>query len=415
MVNLASIDFDNVKSTSRTNSTWQNRADLSIAHGALTNSKRPESLVKGVYPTHLTRGQGAYVWDTDGKKYVDFICGLGSSILGYGNEEIAEAIYLRAKQGTVLSLGTDLEVKVAERVKELFPFIDLLRFLKTGTDACNAAIRIARTYTNRSLVLSEGYHGWGDDFVRLTPPALGVPLAYSSEKLSPDLSNITPDVAAVIIEPINTDNSTERVEWLRLLREKCTKTGTVLIFDEVITGFRFPRLSVSQYYGITPDLICLGKAMANGLPISVVGGKRNIMNCDQYFVSSTFAGDTVSLTAAQKTMQLITTKHSVDQLWESGKRFIQVFNTFHDGLKIEGYSTRGIFKGDEMVKALFFQEACKAGFLFGPSFFFNFAHISLSDQVLNSCRDILLRIKTGSVKLQGELPKTPFAQKVRTK
>lgn len=117
-----------------------------IAHTALTNSKRAECFVKGVYPTHLTKGHGCHVWDTQGNQYVDFICGLGSNILGYANAEVNEAIFKAARDGANLSLGTPLEMELADRLKGLFPFVDRWRFLKTGSDACSAAIKIARAY-----------------------------------------------------------------------------------------------------------------------------------------------------------------------------------------------------------------------------------------------------------------------------
>jgi glutamate-1-semialdehyde 2,1-aminomutase len=404
-----------MSTASEVNSTWQNRAELSIAHGALTNSKRPECLVKGVYPTHLTRAQGAWVWDASGKSYIDFICGLGSSILGHGHVEVAGEVSRRAFSGPSFSLGTTLEVETAEKVKELFPFIDLVRFLKTGTDACTAALRIARTYRKKGMVLTEGYHGWSDEFVSLTPPAHGVYSEHMIDRLE-TITQIDHDTAAVIIEPIMTDAGSDRIRFLHALRDQCDKTGALLIFDEVITGFRHPKFSASRHYGVTPDLICLGKAMGNGMPISVVGGKREIMNSGEYFVSSTFAGETLSLAAALKTMTLLQTKYDLSYLWGRGDYFQRRFNELYPaGLKIEGYPTRGVFKGDAMVKALFFQEACRAGLLFGPSFFFNFSHIDHTEMVLNTCQDILVRIKTGSVSLLGEMPKTPFAQQLREK
>lgn len=396
------------------NSTWRNRSELSIAHGALTNSKRPSCLVDGVYPTHLKHGQGAVVQDSYGKHYIDFICGLGSSILGYGHTEVTAAIAERAAKGTALSLATELEVETAEKVKEIFPFIERLRFLKTGTDACVAALRIARTATGKARVLTEGYHGWADEFVSLTPPALGVYGAFPIEKLTA-ISDIDFDTAAVIVEPISIDYSVPRIQWLKELRQACDRTGTLLIFDEVITGFRTPKMSMSRYLGVTPDLICLGKAMGNGMPISVVGGSQRIMEAGEYFVSSTFAGETLSLAAALKTMTLLQTKYDLEHLWEKGAAFQEAFNSlWPEKLRIAGYPTRGVFQGDEMTKALFWQECCRAGILFGPSWFFNFAHVDLTDAVLGTCRDIMTRIKTGSVKLEGELPKAPFAQKVRS-
>lgn len=392
---------------------WHLRALDCIAHSALTNSKRPECLVKGVYPTHLSEGHGCCVLDSQGKQYIDFICGLGSNILGYGNEEIARTIYNRATKGCTLSLGTVLEVQVAEKVKEIVPWVTHLRFLKTGSDACQAAIRIARTKTGRTQVLSQGYHGWDDEFVSLTPPALGVP-KHDNIRALKDLDDITLNTAAVIVEPVMTDMSDARRIWLQALREKCTKLSVILIFDEIITGFRVPKFTLSNYWAIEPDLICLGKAMANGMPLSVVAGKESLMNCDEYFVSSTFAGETLSLAAGLKTMQLLQTKYRIEELWIRAEKFLVDFNLLAPQLiRIDGYPTRGVFRGTELTKALFWQEACKAGILFGPSWFFNFAHREKTAFVLSTARDILSRISTGSVKLEGELPKTPFAQKQR--
>lgn len=395
---------------------WDKRERECIAQGALTNSKRPSCLVRGVYPTHLKRGLGCHVWDMQGKQYVDFIGGLGCNILGYANQEVNAAVMERLNLGTTLSLATYLEVECAEKVKEIFPFIDRVRFLKTGTDACNAAIRIARAYTGRQAVYSAGYHGWGDEFVSLSSPAVGVTHTAGAQMhaLDPEFRGLS-CAAAVIVEPIMTEMSDARLEWLKDLRDKCTEKGALLIFDEVITGFRFPKLSVSNYYGITPDLICLGKAIANGLPLSVVGGKKEIMECGEYFVSSTFAGETLSLVAAIKTMTLLqTNKYDLSHLWEKGQQFITQFNAIApESVLIEGYPTRGRLLGELLPKALFMQEACRAGILMGPSWFFNFKHIDVMDAVLNTCRDIMTRIKTGSVRLEGELPVSPFSQKMR--
>lgn len=393
--------------------TWQNRADYAIAHGALTNSKRPSCFVEGVYPTHLTHGQGAFVWDTDKKKYIDFICGLGSSILGYADAGVTKAVAEYAAKGPTLPLSSTLEVEVAEQVKAVFPFIDKLRFLKTGSDACSAAIKIARAYTGRDLVLSANYHGWSDDFVSLTPPALGVPKRDFVRSLDENIDN----AAAVIVEPIVTTDDDARRQYLTDLRYRCDKTRTVLIFDEVITGFRVPLNSVTKYYGVTPDLICLGKAIANGFPLSVVGGRRDLMDCGEYFISSTFSGEMCSLAAAKETIRQLTTKRDLRLLWEKGKQFQASFNSiWSDGVWIEGYPTRGVFRAkDELTKALFFQECCLAGILVGSSFFFNYAHCEevVYATALQLFRDIVLRIKTGGIELKGSMPRSPFAQQMR--
>jgi glutamate-1-semialdehyde 2,1-aminomutase len=395
---------------------WHRRAQGCIGQSYLTNSKRPESLVKGVFPTHVARGQGCYLWDHNGKKYLDFICGLGTNILGYGHERINQAITTELRHGYSHSLATHHEIEAAEKIKELFPFIDAVKFLKSGSEACSAAVRIARAATGRDIVLSEGYHGWHDDFVSLSPPATGVPRepfwTRAIDKLG--VHPLDSRVAAVIVEPVITDYSRDRIEWLKQLRADCTKHGALLIFDEVITGFRFPKYSVASWCGITPDLIVLGKALANGMPLAAVGGKFPVMNCGEYFVSSSYAGETLSLVAAKATMTLLQTKYELPWLWKQGQTFLDEFNAMWPGnLWIEGYPTRGVLKGEPLTRALFQQECAKAGILIGPSPFFNFPLADEWKDAMHAMNGIVMRLKCGQVQLEGELPKSPFAQRVR--
>lgn len=390
------------------------RAQECIAQGSLTNSKRPESLIMGVYPTHMQSGKGCYMYDVHNRRYIDYITGLGTNLFGYANPTINMAVKHQLDYfGPVLSLATVRELEAAEMLKSMFPFIDCVKYLKTGTEACMAAVRIARAKTGRKHVLTEAYHGWSDEFVFQTPPAIGVPSADYMNKLSD--FDIDESIAAVIVEPVVTDMSTERIEWLKKLREDCTKHGVLLIFDEIITGFRFPRFSVSSYLGITPDIICLGKAIGGGMPLAAVGGKYDVMNGAEYFVSSTFAGDPVALAASKAVMDMLLKKKAdIDWLWERGQEFLDQFNAlWPEKIRIEGYPTRGIFKGDDMVKGLLWQEACKAGILFGPSWWMNFPLVEETHSVISTCKDIINRIQNNQVTLEGSLPRSPFAQRSR--
>lgn len=390
------------------------RAEMSIAQGALTNSKRPESFIKGVYPTHFMFGAGASLYTQENRRYLDYCGGLGANLFGYGNIEIANAVFSGFTRGPCMSFSSHLEVELAETLKELFRFVDLWKFTKTGTEACNASLKIARAYTGRTLVLSEGYHGWNDEFVSLTPPALGVP-AQSNIKLLKDNWELIKEAAAVIVEPVITDWSNERAEFLRKLREECSKHGTVLIFDEIITGFRFKKFGVCNYFGIDPDLVLLGKALGGGAPIAAIGGKKDLMS-GEYFVSGTYFGELGSICAALKVISLLrmaNTRYSIDDLWNSGQHFLDQFNTLDPDVQIKGYPTRGAFSGDQLKKALFWQEACKAFILFGNSWFFNFALPSRTDETMAVCRDIFSKINCGSVILEGEMPSSPFAQRSR--
>ncbi len=401
----------------RTNMAMHRRAQECIAQTYLTNSKRAESHVKGVYPTHVARGQGPFLFDHQGNKYLDFVCGLGTNLLGYGNDRVSQAISRELRNGFSHSLATHHELETAEKAKELFPFVDCWKFLKSGSEACSAALRIARAATGRECVLSEGYHGWHDPFVSLTVPALGVP-RWPSVSANPMFKLNSPQqigqgIAAVIVEPVITDASPLRKAFLEELRERCTQCGTLLIFDEVITGFRWPKFSVAADWNITPDLIVLGKAMGGGLPLAAVGGKYDVMNSKDYFVSSSYAGETLSLVAAKEVMTLLQTRYEISQLWEAGQAFTQQLNAIWPAFRLDGYPTRGVFTGDPLVKALFFQECCDAGLLFGPSWFLSFAHLGEMAGVLDVCRDVLTRIRAGSVKLEGQMPQSPFAQRQR--
>lgn len=393
---------------------FHRRSKEAIAHGALTNSKRPECLVEGVYPTHLVSGLGGTVKDLAGNSYVDYICGLGTNLFGYANGEIEAAIIKRLSLGTSLSLGTPLEVEMAEKVKEILPWVERVRFLKTGSEACLAAIRIARAATDRPQILTSGYHGWGDPFVSTTKPGLGLKDQFRIETLTA-LEQIGPSTAAVIIEPVELDYSPKRIEVLRDLKARCREMGALLIFDEIITGMRFKKFTVSNATGIEPDIICLGKAIAGGMPLSVVAGKKDVMECAQYFVSSTFAGETLSLAAGIKTIELLQKKYKIDELWSVGRGFYDFFNSFNPSLiHLNGYPVRGRFAASSPeTLGVFFQECALAGLLVGPSFFICFSHLDNVDWSLSTLRDIINKIEHQKPPLVGKLPESPFAQKVR--
>jgi glutamate-1-semialdehyde 2,1-aminomutase len=387
------------------------RSLKSIAQGALTNSKRPESFVLGMYPTHMVKGDGCHLFDEKGSKYIDYICGLGSNLLGYGNDKIAQYIYQYYKSGSNLSLSSILEVEYAELIKNVFP-VNKIKILKTGSEACSAALKIARGYNQKSIVLSEGYHGWHEEFNSLTSPAIGCVNNFQIQKFQ-ELNDLESGrISAFILEPINTDFSKDRCDFLYQVAEKCKKNNIVLIFDETITGCRVPKLSVARYLGIDPDILILGKAIGGGMPLSIVGGKKEIMDGSEYFVSSTFAGDRVSM-AASFCFIIELLKMNITDLFERGNNFREILNSYYPEFQLNGYGTRGVFDTNLVIKAMFFQEAIKAKILFGPSWFYNFHHKDYDDIVLNTCKDILKKINNRQVILTGKLPKSPFAQKVR--
>lgn len=394
------------------NLSWQDRARQSIAQGALTNSKRPQCFIEGVYPTHIQRGYKCYLIDVDGNKYVDYVCGLGTNWFGYGNRQISSALERAISTGAVYSLASPDEVRFAEAIKCKFPFIEKIKILKEGSAGCSAAIKIARAYTGREYVLSEGYHGWHDDFVQLTPPAHGVIADNKTLFYRDDVEHsFLEQCAAVIVEPVVTDHGEKRRIWLQRLKEKCDKAGCLLIFDETITAYRFADYSVAKHWNIYPDIWIGGKALGGGLPISVVGGSAKVMDCD-YFVSSTWAGDIVAIKAAYKSLELLTNAYHPNNVWPNGEEFLSRFNTLHPQLKIVGYPTRGSFLINNFY-TLFIQEMCLAGVLFGPSWFYNLDLMIEMDNVIGLGKEVVKRISQGKIGLKGKPPQSAFSSLAR--
>ena len=402
MMESQSLDF----------SAWRH-AQKCIAQGSLTNSKHPRSHVMGAYPTHVTNGERCYLYDTAGNRYIDYICGLGTCLVGYNNATIVEAITSAARAGISHSLPSTFELDAADSIKAIIPWVERVKFTKTGTESCMASLIMARAATGRRKVLTKGYNGWSPEFTTLTPPHRGC-LKYDDIERLEEIEQIDGDVAAVIVEPILLDDSRANREWLREVRDACDYHGVVLIYDETICALRVPKLSVSEYYKIRPDLLIMGKALGGGAAISCVCGKAEIMDGD-YFVSGTFAGETIGLAAAKATIGLVTRKpdYYVDNLWRAGANFMDEFNAVWEGVQLKGYPSRGRFIGEPLHLALFFQEMVTAGVLFGPSWFFNQHLEAETKNVINIATDVLIRIKEDRVQLRGEMPRSPFAMKVR--
>jgi len=399
------------------------QSNANIAQGALTNSKHWDRFVKGVYPTHVISGSGSVLHTRDNKRYIDFICGLGCNLFGYGNEKIRQHVLQFSFHGESHSLPSTHELDASERVKEMWPFIEKVKFLNDGSSACTAATIIARAYALKkwgklkTQIYSAGYHGWHPEFVSLTPPGNGVCDHRHIRKLPYHYENeIIPEAtAAIIIEPVELDDSRARIEWLKRLRTFCDAFKIVLIFDEVITGMRYPKYSVSSFYEIYPDLILLSKAIANGDKIAVVGGKSEIMD-NEYFISGTFHGHTPSLIALERTiaMAMHDGGYDMEYLKEESIEFVTKLNEItRPNFWIDGWGSRGAFKGDKKAIAIFWQEMVKAGFLFGPSLFTNFDLIPHFADVLTLAQNIK-NVGYAKIKLEGNMPSSPFSAKQRT-
>jgi len=394
------------------NKPWDLRASECFGHNCTTYSKRSDQFVKGIYPTHITRVMRNRLVDTDDKAYIDFTCGLGSNLIGWQNN---------------FGLPTTLEVEAAELVKSKFKLIERLKFLKTGSEACQAAVRIARAYTNKKVVLGIGYHGWHNIFIAQENPGLGCvnEFYYKTNDLdslihrlkqevaptqisTDDIKEINfSDIAAVIIEPVMLDLNVKNK--LQEIRDLCTKHKIILIFDEVITGCRVPKYCIAQYFDIIPDLIVLGKALSNGYPLGIVGGKKELFE-PAYFISSTFAGESSALESLIKTLNWVTPS-KLNELWKQGKEFIREMNSYLKAVDLElyGLPTRFTWKGNETNRAIMWQELCKSGILFGKGSWINFQHFGKKNFLTKTLRCTKAIVECFSTyKLEGELPQEVF-------
>lgn len=288
------------------------RAEQTIPLGSQTFSKSRTQYPVGISPHFIERAKGAYVWDLDGNKYIDLVNSLASVTLGYGDEDVNDAVRKQLERGVSFSLPGTLEAEVAELIVQLVPCAEMVRFGKNGTDATSAAIRLSRAYTGRDHIAVCGYHGWQDWYIGSTTRDKGVPKAVSElthkflyndiESLSSILQAHSGEVAAVIMEPMN--SQWPEPGFLEEVRRITTMAGVILIFDETITGFRFSRGGAQEFFGVIPDLSTFGKGMANGFPLSAVVGSRNIMmEMEEIFFSGTFGGELLSLSAAKIVLQ----------------------------------------------------------------------------------------------------------------
>ena len=380
----------------RQSNDYKRRAESVIPSCTQTFSKGPTQFVQGVAPAFLNRGEGSHVWDVDGHEYIDYPMALGPIILGYNYQPVTSAVLEQMGNGTIFTLPHPLEVEVAEMLVESIPCAEMVRFGKNGSDATSGAVRAARAYTGREIIVCCGYHGWQDWYIGTTSRNLGVPKAvreltipfeYNNlESLKRIFANHPEQVAAVIMEPVGVKEPIDG--FLKQVQELARSEGSLLIFDEVITGFRLALGGAQEYFGITPDLACVGKGMANGYPISAVVGRRQIMEVfDEIFFSFTFGGETLSLAAAKATITEMRRKDIHAHLWEQGRRLKDGYNKISRENDLGPFTecvglpprTLVVFR-DEcggnslLLKSLFQQECIKRGVLFTGGHNISFSH-----------------------------------------
>jgi glutamate-1-semialdehyde 2,1-aminomutase len=330
-----------------------------------TGSKRPEALFGTAagpdLPTRMTRSSGCRVWDERGREYVDYLMGLGAVALGYAHPEVTRAAQDAAADGVVSGLPPAMELEVAELICGLMPWIEQVRFLKTGAEAVAAAVRISRTATGRELVLGCGYHGWLDWCQ--APGARGVPTAttavfaelpFNDTKATISLIRANAArLAAVVVEPVIA--AAPDPEWLGALRVETARAGAILVLDEIKTVGRVAVGGAAERWDIRPDLVVMGKAIANGFPLAVVGGRAEVMESAAHtWISSTLAAETVSLAATRATLGVMQRERVPEHLARIGGR---LFDGFRDTAARHPVHLRGVAGLPEMCFLQFADEA----------------------------------------------------------
>ena len=418
---------------------WQ-RATKVIHGGTQTASKNPDQFVHGVYPIYLQSGKGSHVFDVDGHEYIDYPCALGAIFLGHGYAPVVEAIQKQAQEGIIFSLIHPLEVELAELLVGAIPGAEKVKFFKNGADATNAAVRIARAYTGREKIAFCGYHGWQDWFIISTEKNKGVPKALKEyihkfeynklETLQKIFDDNKGQIAAVIMEPMTFDEPKDN--FLEKVKDLARQQGALLIFDEMVTGFRFGLGGAQAHFGVIPDLSSFGKSVANGMPLSITVGKEEIMSkTEDLFMSTTFGGEAVSLAAAVATIKEMKQKDVVGHIWKMGAKFKEGYNSLAKNIGVNtesnGYPPlqRLFFKDAQgkvsvEIKSLFLQETIKRGVLLGNVVIFNYSHTEEDiDKTLQACEASLRIIKEATEKgnvtdlIEGKLAGEVFRQKAQ--
>ncbi len=359
-----------------------------------TFSKSYLQFIKGRSPLFAARALGAYLWDVDGNRYLDMINGLLPVVLGYQYPAVDRAITSQLKKGITFSLSCPSEYELAQLLIKHIPSAEMVRFGKNGSDVTTGAVRVARAYTGREHVAVCGYHGWHDWYIGATARNLGVPKSTRALTHKFEYNNVDSlkqimkrhKLAAVIMEPMSYEEP--RAGFLKEVARVTRKHGALLIFDEVICGFRYSLGGAQKLFGVTPDLSTFGKSMANGMPISVLAGRRKYMKVvDDIFYSFTNGGEVLSIAAAVATIREMEKKNVIGYIWKLGKKLQDGTNRLlkkhglSDFIKVQGKPCWQVFiiKGsggysDLQIKTYLQQEILQAGCLWYGQHNMSFSH-----------------------------------------
>lgn len=344
------------KSIKRSLELWA-EAEKLIPGGSQLISRRPQMFAFGVTPIFAERAEGAYFWDVDGNRYLDMTMSVGAVLLGYCDSDVEKAVDEQQRKSTIFSILHPVEIEMAKLLTEIIPCGEMVRFGKSGGEANAVAVRIARAFTGRDKVAFCGYHGWHDWYLsaNLAGPtsldshllpgvnARGIPKVLLGTSLPFEYNNIDSlkkifeenrgEIACVIMEASRIQLPGEG--FLQQIRNITRENGSLLIFDEVVTGFRLSLGGAQQLYGVTPDLATYGKTIANGYPLTAITGRREVMEISKdLFISSTFWDDNCSLAAGVATVKKMKRERVSEQVTARGRQYMKEWQRLADRLKI---------------------------------------------------------------------------------
>ena len=387
-----------------------------IPLGSHTLSKSTMQWSIGAVPLFLDSGKGCEVTDMDGNRFIDYGMALGPFILGYADDDINAAVVKQLEKGTMFTLSSPIEAYAAQAIIDNVPCAEMVRFGKNGTDATSTAIKLARGYTGKEKIIICGYHGWQDWYVTTTERDSGIPRCYKDLVLSTKYNDFDyleklilenkDEIAGLIMEPVGAIKPENN--FLEKVREITIKYDIVLIFDELFTGFRWGMGGAQEYFDVTPDLACFGKAIANGMPVSCVcGSKEHMDQFDKVFYSGTYLAETLSLAAVIATLEKLKSHRVHDHIKKLGQYMIDKFTALvqkhdiEDVVSIIGYPFKSVINladGENYtsseLKTYFQQECAQRGVLFIGYHLISLSHTKQHvDFTLKAYDEILTNLK----------------------
>ena len=399
-----------------------------------TLAKGPGQYSRGIAPAYLERGKGSHVWDVDGNEFIDYNMGIGPISLGYCYDKVDNAIKAQLEKGITFSLMHRLEYEACELLSQVVPNAESIRISKTGCDVTTAAVRLSRAFTGRNKVVCCGYHGWHDWYIGTTLRNAGIPEETRALTKTFQYNNIESlkavldkDVACVILEPYVFESPKDG--FLEEVAKLTKENGSLLVFDEMWSGFRIALGGAQEYFGIKADLACFSKAVANGMPVSFLTGRKDVISRGEQdvFIFTTFGGEALSLAAAIATVTEIKEKNVPAYLATKGKVIKDGYNEratkagVSDITSCTGFDCRSIVNfnataGDPLVLKTFMQqEMIKRGVLWGGFHNMSFSHTDADIEFTLNAYDEVFPILKEAVQsgkpetyLEGEVLETVF-------